>query len=101
MKLKLVDVETNPHEEEVGTCEFCMSVEMVNEPVFVFEKDNGELVRIEAFYWSWGFYDEVRIENVLGFAAYVNEQEFDEEQELDYSWLTDLIHEYEYGKDDE
>ena len=40
MKLKLVDVETNPHEEEVGTCEFCMSVEMVNEP-FCFKKIMG------------------------------------------------------------
>ncbi len=38
MKLKLVDVETNPHEEEVGTCEFCMSVEMVNEPVLFLKR---------------------------------------------------------------
>lgn len=45
------------------------------------------------------FYDEENIENIVDFAAYVNEQEFDEEQELDYSWLTNLIYEYEYGKD--
>ncbi|BDQ48916.1 hypothetical protein EfsSVR2331_36820 [Enterococcus faecalis] len=70
-------------------------------PFFVFKKDNGKLVRIEAFYWNWGFYDEECIENIVDFAAYVNEQEFHEEQELDYSWLTNLIHEYKYGKDDE
>lgn len=73
MKLKLVDVEINFYEEEVGICEFCMSVEMVNEFVFVFKKDIGEFVCVKVFIWSWGFYDEENIENIVDFVVYVNE----------------------------
>ncbi|EHH1613244.1 TPA: hypothetical protein I0H29_RS11735 [Enterococcus faecalis] len=101
MKLKLINVETNPHEEETGSCELCMSIEMVNEPVFIFEKENGEIVRIEAFLWDWGHYDEELVENVVDFAAYISEQEFDEDQQLHYSWLSNLISEYKYGSGDD
>lgn len=98
MKLKLVNVEMNTHEAETGSCELCMSIETVNEPVFIFRKENGEIVRIEAFSWSWGHYDEELVENVVDFAAYVSEKDFEEDQELDYSWLSSLILKYHYGR---
>ncbi|MDT2842626.1 hypothetical protein [Vagococcus lutrae] len=97
MKLKLVDVETEIYETEFGTCELCMSTGTAYEPTYVFEKENGDTVKVEGFYWDWGDLSTLDVDNVIDFADYVSKKEFEEvtDDEMDYNWLSSLIDEYE------
>ena len=72
MKFKLIDVETNRHDAQVGSCDFCMSVKTIDEPVYVIEIDGVEK-RINGYSWSWGHYEEYTVHNVIEFAAYLAE----------------------------
>lgn len=96
MKLKLVDVETEIYETEFGTCELCMATGTAYEPTYVFEK-NGDTVKVEGFYWDWGYLCTLDVDNVIDFADYVSKKEFEEvtDDEMDYNWLSSLIDEYE------
>lgn len=102
MKLKLVDVETEIYETEFGTCELCMSTGTAYEPTYVFEKENGDTIKVEGFSWSWGDLYDLYIDNVIDFANYVSKKEFEEvtDEEMDYGWLSDLIDEYEKSLED-
>lgn len=94
MKLKLVDVTTNAGYRELGTCELCFHTAYVEDPVYVFEKENGERVEVDGYYYDWGDYDEVDFGNILDFADYIRQQEFDDDLILNYEWLSNLEWEY-------
>lgn len=79
MKLKLIDVKTDWHEVEFGTCELCFSTGFVDEPVFVFEDTEGNQFEVDGYWWSWGDYDEVYIDNLVDFAAWIAQQDFPED----------------------
>lgn len=99
MKLKLVDYETDGRWEETGTCELCYGTTWADNPVFVFQKESGERVHIDGYYWSWGDYMQVDVDNVIDFASWVATQDLEETSELDYCWLCGLVDQYDGYKE--
>jgi len=101
MKLKLIDVEQEPHTVQLGTCELCMSTGYMAEPVFTFKSESGRQFDVDGYCWDWGDLDTVEaIDNVIDFADFVKRAEFDEIPEEqwtfndDYNWLDNLITSY-------
>lgn len=88
-----------PHTAEFGTCELCFSIGTVDDPVFIFEMADGSKVEIDGYYWSWGDYEEIYIDNVISFAAYISTQEFPEDTDFNYSWLHETVDLYEEAMD--
>ncbi|MGQ7336349.1 hypothetical protein ACTGYP_00225 [Streptococcus suis] len=82
MKMKLIDVETNAHEAQVGSCEYCFSIRTIHEPVYIVEID-GTTYRVQGYSWMWGHYDEYVLENVIQFAEYLSTHEFKSEEDLE------------------
>lgn len=97
MKVKLIDVESNHREAKFGTCELCFSYGTVDEPVYHFEKETGEQFTIDGYWWSWGDYGELLVDNVIRFAEYIGNQDYSEDEGFDYYWLSDQI--YNYNKE--
>ena len=95
MKLKLKAVELNTHETTTGSCELCMSIETINEPVFIFEDEKGNEHRVGAYNWAWGHYDEIIVDNVIDFADYVRKQDIPKGTDIDYTLVHDLIWAYD------
>ena len=101
MKLKLIDYQENITEETVGTCELCFGTAVCSNPVFTFQKENNEIFKTDGYDWDWGDYTEVdTIDNVIDFAEYICDIDFREEVLFNFSWLDNLICEYnsERGK---
>lgn len=69
--IKLVDVDTsNAREEQTGTCELCFGSMWCDNPIFIFENPKGDRVEIDGYFWSWGDYLELEIDNHLRFSEY-------------------------------
>lgn len=105
MKLKLIDIKTDTREEMVGSCDFCMGLSTISEPVFVFEKEDGEQVHIDAYDWDWGHYDEpyelsVATDNVIEFADWVSKIDFKDDLDLNFHFVDHLITDYYYKDED-
>lgn len=81
MKFKLIDVKTNTHDELVGSCEICFTIQLIHEPVYVVEIDGVER-HIDGYYWDWGHYSETILDNVVEFAAYLSEHEFATDEDI-------------------
>ena len=96
MKLKLLDVRTDEEFVEFGTCELCFSAGMVDNPVFIFEKEDGTQFEVDGYGWSWGDYESAEIGNVIEFSGYLNKLEFDDDTEFDSGWLMNLVDHYNY-----
>ena len=96
MKLKLIDYQENFKVETTGTCEMCFGTMGCSNPVFTFQKENKEKVKVDGYYWDWGDYTSVQvIFNVIGFAEYISDIDFQEEEDLfSFWWLDNLICEY-------
>lgn len=94
MKLKLIDVRLDEDfHAEFGTCDLCMSTGYAAQPTYIFEDENGIRTEVEGYYWSWGDYDEINVNNVIDFAAWVAEQDFsDTLKEVELRW--DTVAEY-------
>jgi hypothetical protein len=77
MTIKLVDVELNTRMEETGSCDLCMGIQEISEPIFIWEYPSGKRKRIEYYSWSYGHYDEpfniTEVDNVIAFADYINQ----------------------------
>ena len=66
-----------------------------NNPTFVFQKDNGEKVEVNGYYWDWGDYSSVEtIANVIDFAEYVRDTDLQEDETFTFGWLDNLVSEY-------
>ena len=96
MKLKLIDYEQNVKEVRTGTCELCFGTMVCSNPTFIFQKENGEAMKVNGYYWDWGDYTSVeRIDNIIDFAEYIYNIDFKEEEDLfSFSWLDNLIYKY-------
>ena len=80
MKFKLINVKTNTHDAEVGSCECCFSIQTIHEPVYIVEID-GVKKCIDGYDWALGHYSEIIIDNVIKFAEYLSEHEFEADDE--------------------
>lgn len=98
--IKLVDVDTsNACEEQTGTCEVCFGSMWCDNPILIFENPKGERIEVEGYYWSWGDYFEVEIDNYLNFSDWLSKQDVDwlKLKQEGYGYLDDLV--YEYNKE--
>lgn len=104
MKIQLIEVDANGHEAEVGSCDLCMYISWVEEPTYVFSVSSKDLdikdytVRVDAYDWSWGHYDEINL-NAIEFAHYLNSNEFAEVESIDMlnTRLYDIMNEFQYS----
>ena len=95
--IKLVDVDTsNAREEQTGTCELCFGSMWGDNPVLTFENPYGDCVKIDGYFWSWGDYFELEIDNYLNFSDWLSKQDVDWNmlEEDGYEYLADLVYWY-------
>lgn len=95
--IKLVDVDiSNAREEETGTCEICFGSAWCNNPILIFENPKGDRAEIEGYYWSWGDYLELEIDNYLNFSDWISKQDIDWDmlKSDGYEHLADLVYKY-------
>ena len=95
MKIKLIDVEENPSEELVGTCDLCFGTRDCDNPVFVFQLvGSNQEIRINGYWWDYDDYGEVPIPNIINFADWLDHQEFQKGTELNTDWLIRMADKY-------
>ena len=96
MKIKLHDYESE-FEEDVtfGTCDMCMYVGDAEYPYFYFQYEDGTTKKVEGFFWDYGDLYTIYIDNIPAFAAWLNNQDFEEDYAIeDYTDLNHLVNEY-------
>lgn len=103
--IKLVDVDlSEASTETIGTCELCFGSMWCDNPVLVFENPYGDRVKIDGYFWSWGDYLELEIDNYLNFSDWLSKQDVDWNMlnEDGYEYLADLVYWYrEENENDE
>lgn len=102
--IKLVDVDTsNARTEQTGTCELCFGSMWCDNPILIFENPYGDRVKIDGYFWSWGDYLELEIDNYLNFSDWLSKQDVDwnmlTDDEENYGYLADLV--CRYGEENE
>lgn len=102
IKLKLIDVKLDIDTDATfGTCEYCMSYgHTVEQPTYIFEDvATKETHVIDGYWWSWGDYDDITVDNVIDFADWISQQDFGdskwEEEIFSYWWLSEVVDEYD------
>lgn len=103
IKLKLIDVKLDiDTDARFGTCELCMSYgHTVEQPTYFFEDvATGDIHVIDGYWWSWGDYDDITVDNVIAFAEWISQQDFEdskweEEEIFSYWWLSTVVEEYD------
>lgn len=78
--IKVIDGGCDPEETQFGTCELCFSWGMADNPYMVLEFPDGSTAKCDTYYCDWGVYDEVWVDNVVDFSAWLSEQELTEEE---------------------
>ena len=102
MKYKLIDyIVHNPEEVTTGTCEICMSTRTLEEQYFYIQDEYGKVHNIPGFSFSWGDLDQIYIDNIAHFSAWLQdvdiEPPYDQECGYDYSWFAyNVISQYDY-----
>lgn len=101
MKLKLIDYREEFSIEQIGTCELCFGTIGCNNPAFTFQKENGEEIKVNGYYWDWGDYSSVEtIANIIDFADYISDIDFQEDENtFTFGWLDNLVSEYNSAKE--
>lgn len=95
MKYKVIALESDYEEVETGTCELCMGTDYIDCGSLILEDENGQKVDIPlSFYCGWGMYDELYIDNVVDFSAWLQEQDIEPLQDGDFYRLETLINQY-------
>lgn len=104
IKLKLIDVKLDIDTNATfGTCELCMSYgHTVEQPTYIFEDvATKETYIVDGYWWSWGDYDSVTVDNVIDFADWISQQDFEDIKWEDsgeiftYEWLQYVVYEYD------
>lgn len=102
IKLKLIDVKLDINTDaRFGTCELCMSYgHTVEQPTYIFEDVATKQTHvIDGYWWSWGDYDDITVDNVIAFAEWISQQDFEdskwEEELFSYNWLQEVVEEYD------
>ena len=99
MKVKLIDHQSETYEAEFGTCEMCLYTGQATETQLKFQYEDGSTEWVDAFFWSWGYLDEIEIENLADFAHWLSQQDFPEDYRVqDYSGLQQLEYDYDEYK---
>ena len=95
MKYKVIAYHSDIQEEVVGTCDFCMGTEDVENGYITVEDETGKTTNIELTYWYWSIYDTIYIENVVNFSAWLQEREVKEIRKgAEFEWLNSLVMDY-------
>lgn len=104
IKIKLLDVQLDEDNNATfGTCDICMSYgHYVQQPTYIFQDvDTNETYTIEGYWWDWGDYDELVVDNVIDFADWISQQDFEDikwEGSGDiftFGWLQEVVWEYD------
>lgn len=99
MKYKVIDVESDYEEVETGTCELCMGTAYIDCGYIILEDERGIDIDIPlSVYSGWGCYDELYIDNVVDFSAWLQEQDIEPLQDGDFDRLETLINQYNMEK---
>lgn len=100
--IKFKDYTTRSYKTTFGSCDLCFHTGTVVEPTFKFNlcNENGKVVEtvdVQGWYWSWGDYQSVRIDNVIRFAEWFDSQKFtcNSAAELNYNKLEDWAYDFE------
>lgn len=101
--IKLVDVDlSEARTETIGTCELCFGSMWCDNPVLVFENPYGDRVEIDGYFWSWGDYLELEIDNYLNFSDWLSKQDVDcERLKNSYWYLENIVELYYEEKENE
>ncbi|MCY7186388.1 hypothetical protein, partial [Streptococcus gallolyticus] len=81
---------------QTGTCELCFGSMWCDNPILIFENPDGDRVEIDGYFWSWGDYFELEIDNYLNFSDWLSKQDVDWNmlKEDGYEYLADLVNWY-------
>lgn len=103
MTIQLIDVLNSPAIENAGTCELCFHTMEVDNPVFVLkDSDTGETKEVDGYFWSYGDYFSIYIENVPDFANWLASQKDLALSDVDtYEGLDSVVDQYYDDRYDE
>lgn len=102
MKYKVIALESDYEEVETGTCELCMGTDYIDCGSIILEDENGQKVDIPlSIYCGWGMYDELYIDNVVNFSAWLAQQDIKPLIDGDFGRLETLINQYNMEKTNE
>lgn len=101
-KIKLVDFDPGvPYETDFGSCELCMSTGIAQEPKFKFEYEDGTKEWVDGYFWSWGDFWAIELENTAAFAGWLIKQDFKPDFRIDGYWtLNIIVNDYECQDDE-
>lgn len=96
--VKIIEVNTDGGcEETIGTCEFCMSSMYCDNPVITIEFPDGRTDSFDGYYWNWGWYEQLNIDNYLKFSEWLSKFDFNEEKYFsDKYWYFDELLDFYY-----
>lgn len=102
MKYKVIEYNSDMREEQTGTCDLCFGTALVENGSITVEDENGKTAKIDLTWWSWGDYFTIYIDNVVDFSAWLQERDVKPIDEVnDWSWLDQLVKEYDKEQEDE
>ena len=102
MKYKVIEYNSDMRKEQTGTCELCFGTALVENGYITVEDENGTATKIYLTVWDWGDYDTVYIDNVVNFSAWLQKRDVEPIDEVnDWSWLDQLVTEYDEEQEDE
>ena len=103
MKYKVIEYNSDVRKKQTGTCDLCFGTAWVENGSITVEDENGKTTNIDLTWWNWGSYDTVYIDNVINFSAWLQARDVElitEETKL-WSWLDQLVTEYNEEQEDE
>lgn len=102
MKYKVIEYNSDMQEEQTGTCDLCFGTAWVENGSITVEDENGTETEIYLTVWDWGDYDTIYIDNVVNFSAWLQKRDVEPIDEVnDWSWLDQLVKEYDKEQEDE
>ena len=102
MKYKVIEYNSDMREEQTGTCDLCFGTALVENGSITVEDENGKTANIKLTWRSWGDYFTIYIDNVVDFSAWLQKRDVEPIDEVnDWSWLDQLVKEYDREQEDE